>query len=119
MRARGAGIIDLPRDRLDYRAEAELVQSCAGIGKRDLAGQMIPVVITGPITDPKVQPQIPAGLINALRKRRPPPAAAPPTATAPSAPVPQQPATVPQQAPRSVEDEGKELLKGLLKGLLK
>ena len=48
VRVRGAGTVDLPRDQLDYRAEAELVQSCAGIGKRDLAGQLIPVTIYRP-----------------------------------------------------------------------
>lgn len=123
VRVRGAGSIDLSRDQLDYRADAELVQSCAGIGKRDLAGQIIPVLITGPITDPKVQPQIPSGLINALRQRRAPaPAPAPslsaPTATAP-APVPQQPAAPVEQPPQSPKEARKELLKGLLKGLLK
>jgi AsmA protein len=141
VRVRGAGTIDLPRDRLNYRAEAELVQSCAGIGKRDLAGQIIPVTITGAITNPKVQPQIPTGLINALRKRRPAQQAAPqPTAkTAPAAQAPLtieqllNPSTAPAQAPAPVEqaqpqapapppsakEQRKELLKGLLKGLLK
>lgn len=141
VRVRGAGTVDLPRDQLDYRAEAELVQSCAGIGKRDLAGQMIPVTITGPITDPKVQPQIPTGLINALRKRRPA-EQAPPQPAAETAPAAQAPLTVEQllnpstqpapapdpteqaqpQAPApppSAKEQRKELLKGLLKGLLK
>ena len=102
VRVRGAGTVDLPRDQLDYRAEAELVQSCAGIGKRDLAGQLIPVTISGPITDPKVQPQIPAGLISALRKRRPAPQAAP-QPTAETVPTAKAPLTIEQLLKPSAE----------------
>ena len=118
VRVRGAGTIDLPKDQVNYRAEAELVQSCAGIGKRDLAGQIIPVTITGPISDPKVQPQIPSGLINALRKRGAPAAAqaAPAAPAQQAAPVPQP---QPQQAPKSSKEQRQDALKGLLKGLLK
>ena len=115
VRVRGAGTIDLPKDQLNYRAEAELVQSCAGIGKRNLAGQIIPVTISGPITDPKVQPQIPSGLINALRRRRTPT----PTQAAPAPPTQQAPPEQQQAPPQSSKEQGKDLLKGLLKGLLK
>jgi AsmA protein len=116
VRVRGAGTINLPSDWLDYRAEAELMQSCIGIGKRDLAGQLIPVTITGPITQPKVRPQIPSGLINALRKRR-----APAPAQQQAAPAQQQapPAQQQQAPPKSSKEQGEDLLKGLLKGLLK
>jgi hypothetical protein len=83
-------VIDLPAQRIDYRAEAELVQSCAGIGQRDLAGQIIPVNISGPIDNPSIRPEIPTGLIQALRKRQPEQAPASPQ----PAPADTQPAPV-------------------------
>ena len=70
VKVRGAGTVDLPGDRIDYRADAELVQACAGIGKRELAGHVIPVRVTGSLSDPKVRPSIPAGLIQALMRKR-------------------------------------------------
>jgi len=142
VRVRGAGTVDLPQDRIDYRAEAELVQSCAGIGRRDLSGHLIPVSIVGPIADPAIKPEIPVSLIQALRKRRasepaPAPAASAPApaATAPGsgwgAPIPQQPdrqqqadqrqQTEPQQPKRGdvIKDARDEAIKGILKGLFK
>jgi AsmA protein len=127
VRVRGAGTVDLPGDRIKYRAEAELVQSCAGIGKRDLAGQIIPVNISGPIADPKVSPEIPSGLISALRKRR----SSQPAASAPAqgrnnsrsnpdqraSPPPDQPA--PKKRGHLIKESRDDLLKGLLKGILK
>jgi AsmA protein len=128
VRVRGAGAVSLPAEQIDYRAEAELVQSCAGIGQRDLAGHVIPVTVTGPIADPKVTPTIPAGLIRALRKRRTPqPAPAQPAATAPAPaptqqPPPQQEATQPQQPQKSghvIKDTRDKLLQDIFKGILK
>ncbi len=121
VRARGAGTVSLPADQLDYRVEAELVESCAGIGKRDLSGHIIPVTIQGPIAKPSVSPQIPASLIQALRQRRSEQApAAAPAATAPdaAAPAPPQPAQ-PQKPANAVKDARDELLKGILQGILK
>ena len=138
VRVRGAGTVDLPQDRIEYRAEAELVQSCAGIGKRDLSGHVIPVTIVGPIADPSVKPEIPVGLIQALRRRRasePAPAAATapvPTAPAPGAgwgaPAPSQPPAEQQAQPEPqqptkrghvIKDARDEAIKGILKGLFK
>ncbi len=121
VRVRGAGAVNLPAAQLDYRAEAELVQSCAGIGKRDLAGQIIPVNITGPIASPKVQPEIPVGLIKALRERRTPPPAAPGAAPPPTAQQPPPQQAPPQQpaAPAPAPSDPKDLLRGILQGIIK
>jgi AsmA protein len=138
VRARGAGTIDLPANRIDYRAEAELVQSCAGIGQRDLAGQVIPVNISGPIDNPSIRPEIPSGLIQALRKRQPAeqaptsPQPAPPVEVVPgqvlpgqrvqpgqqqAQPAPEQPP--PQQQAPPPPQKPKEALRGILEGILK
>ena len=52
----GTGTVDIPANNINYLAKAELVQNCAGIGKRDLSGQYIPVKITGPLDKPKISP---------------------------------------------------------------
>jgi AsmA protein len=136
VRVTGAGTVDLPRQQIDYDANAELVQACAGIGKRDLAGHLIPVKVSGPLSKPKVQPTIPASLIKAVTRRRseqPPAAASAPAApSAPAAASDQgvplgQPAPPPQQAqpelPRKrghvIKDARDNLLKGILGNILK
>jgi len=145
VRARGAGVIDLPAQRIDYRAEAELVQSCAGIGQRDLAGQIIPVNISGAIDNPSIKPEIPSGLIQALRRRQPAEAPAttqPAPTTSEPAPVEilpglvipgqvlpgqrqQQAQPAPQQPPPQQQQEPpppqkpKDALRGILEGILK
>ena len=120
VRVRGAGVVSLPAEQLDYRAEAELVESCAGIGKRDLSGQIIPVKVSGPIANPKVQPEIPTGLIQALRRRQAAPAPAPEQSAGQQAAPP--PPAEPQQPTKRghvIKDARDELLRGIFQGILK
>jgi AsmA protein len=114
VRVRGAGAVNLPLEQVDYRAEAELVQSCAGIGRRDLAGHVIPVNIRGPIAKPEVQPEIPAGLIRALRERR---TTAQPAPTSPPPAAPQEPP--PTKPDHVIKDTRDDLLRGILQGIIK
>ena len=139
VRARGAGVVDLPANRIDYRAEAELVQSCAGIGQRDLAGQIFPVNINGPIDNPSIKPEIPPGLIQALRRRQPAEAPAAPATTQPQPveilpgivlpgqvlPGQRQPQQQAQPAPEQQQQQEqqqpqkpKDALRGILEGIL-
>jgi AsmA protein len=56
LRIRARGVVDLPRDALDYRGEVALVGTCKGQGGRvrnRLNGIDIPIRITGPIANPK------------------------------------------------------------------
>ncbi len=111
----GAGKVNIPANSINYLAKAELVQNCAGIGKRDLTGQQIPVQISGPLDDPKVSPQLTAGLVNALRGKQTQRSSA------------QQPATIQQQAApeqpvkrgTQIKNTRDKVIKGLLEGLFK
>ncbi len=56
LRIGARGVVDLPRDSLDYRGEVGLVGTCKGQGGRvrdRLNGIDIPIRITGPIANPK------------------------------------------------------------------
>ncbi len=81
LRVEGAGKLDLPKKRVDYKATAALVKSCEGQGGksfRELANYAIPVTITGPLDKPDVKPDLTAGIIEMLTRKQPQePAAAP------------------------------------------
>ena len=64
LRIGARGVVDLPRDALDYRGEVALVGTCKGQGGRvrdRLNGIDIPIRITGPIANPK--PELDTGRI--------------------------------------------------------
>ena len=114
----GDGTVDLVNEHIDYNANAELVRDCAGIGKRELAGHIIPVKVHGPLQNPKVEPSIPSGLIQALTRRRehaPAPGATSPTTAA----QPDAPAQLPKKPAQVLKDARDELLKGILGNILK
>ncbi len=120
VRVTGDGSIDLAASRINYLAKAELVQSCAGIGKRDLSGQQIPVQISGPLDNPNISPQLTAGLVNALRGK----ARQNTTAQQPASPTQQlqqqlNPAQTNQPVKRgtALKNTRDKVIKGLLKGL--
>jgi len=75
VRLSGAGTVDLPRQRLNYRLTPKLVASIKGQGgATDLAGLKIPIVISGQWSNPKIYPDIkgildnPAAAYNSLRQ---------------------------------------------------
>ncbi|MGF1649938.1 MAG: AsmA family protein [Hyphomicrobiaceae bacterium] len=59
VRATGAGSIDLPERKIDYRARPRLVASLSGQGSaQDLRGIEIPLRVRGPLASPSVTPDI-------------------------------------------------------------
>ncbi len=116
LRIGGKGEVNLASERVDYLATVALVSSCQGQGGQDfqeLAGIPVPVRITGPLNNPKYEPQIGAGVMEALSRSRQP--ATPSVQPAP-APVPQQ--QVQPQEPKDVlEDAGKKAIGDLLRGI--
>lgn len=59
VRVTGKGSVDLLRRRLEYRVEPKLVTAHQGQGgKATLTGLPVPVVVTGPWSEPKVYPDI-------------------------------------------------------------
>jgi AsmA protein len=59
VRMTGAGTVDLPVKRLNFRVEPRLVASLEGQGgKQDLTGLGVPVMISGPWGTPKIYPDI-------------------------------------------------------------
>jgi AsmA protein len=59
VRMTGAGSVDLPIKRLNFRVDPRLVASLEGQGsKQDLAGLAVPVMISGPWGTPKIYPDI-------------------------------------------------------------
>jgi AsmA protein len=59
VRMTGAGTVDLPIKRLNFRVDPRLVASLEGQGgKQDLAGLGVPVIISGPWGTPKIYPDI-------------------------------------------------------------
>ena len=125
VRVTGAGSLDIPANNINYLAKAELVQNCAGIGKRDLSGQLIPVQITGPVDNPKISPQLTAGLVNALRGKRSQTATtgqpANPTGAVQQQLNPTQPAqpSAPIKRSKELRNARDKILKGVLEGLFK
>jgi len=64
LRISARGVVDLPRDAVDYRGDVALVGTCKGQGGRvrnRLNGIDIPIRITGPIANPK--PELDTGRI--------------------------------------------------------
>lgn len=60
----GAGQVDLPQQRLDYRAKPKLVASLEGQGRSAQRGLEVPFKITGPWANPSVVPDVGALLSN-------------------------------------------------------
>ena len=59
LRMKGAGIVDFPRERIDYTIEPRVVASLQGQGgERDLEGLEIPVKIEGSWDNPKFKPDV-------------------------------------------------------------
>ncbi|MCG8559819.1 MAG: AsmA family protein [Hyphomicrobiales bacterium] len=59
IRLAGAGTVDVPRERLDYRVEPRIVASLEGQGStQELQGLKVPVKITGPWRKPKIKPDL-------------------------------------------------------------
>ena len=59
LRLSGAGTVDLPRRTVDYRVEPKLAMTTEGQGsRREVAGIMVPVVITGPWDDLSYRPDL-------------------------------------------------------------
>ncbi len=63
LRISGAGTIDLPARTVDYRIEPKAAATLEGqAGQTDVAGVLVPVVITGPFDDPSFAPDL-GGLV--------------------------------------------------------
>ena len=59
LRMTGAGTVDLPREWIDYSLEPRLVASLQGQGgAADLAGVVIPIKISGPLSNPRIKPDV-------------------------------------------------------------
>jgi AsmA protein len=59
VRMSGAGTVNLPTKRLNFRVDPQLVASLEGQGaKKDVAGLGVPVMIVGPWAKPKIYPDI-------------------------------------------------------------
>ncbi|MEZ5873591.1 MAG: AsmA family protein [Hyphomicrobiales bacterium] len=59
VRMTGAGTVDLPAKKLNFKVDPQLVASLEGQGgKKDLAGLGVPVMIVGPWAHPKIYPDI-------------------------------------------------------------
>ncbi len=68
IRVTGAGTVDLPRRRVDYRIEPELAATTKGQGGRaDVAGLMVPVIVTGPWDKLSYRPDL-SGLVSGVAK---------------------------------------------------
>jgi AsmA protein len=119
LRVDGRGDINLVTEQLDYLATVALVSSCEGQGGqafRELAGIPVPVRITGPLDNPKFDPQIGAAVTQALSRRR---QRQPAAQTAQPAPAPSQPQQSQQtQEPKdSLEEAGTKAIGDLLQGI--
>jgi len=61
LRMGGKGTIDLPREVIDYSLEPRLVASLQGQGgEKDMAGVVVPIKIKGPLSNPRIQPDVEA-----------------------------------------------------------
>jgi len=59
VRMNGAGTVDIPAKRLNFRVDPQLVASLQGQGgEKDLSGLGVPVMIEGPWSKPKIYPDI-------------------------------------------------------------
>ena len=65
LRLSGAGTIDLPNMRIDYKATPKLIAKLTGQGGLvDADGVPIPIIIKGKLTKPRIYPDIPGILEN-------------------------------------------------------
>ena len=65
VRMNGAGTVDIPAKRLNFRVDPQLVASLQGQGgEKDLSGLGVPVMIVGPWSKPKIYPDIKGVLQN-------------------------------------------------------
>lgn len=118
LRVDGKGDVNLATERVDYLATVALVTSCQGQGGRDfreLAGIPVPVRITGSMTSLNYDPQIGAGIMEALRRSQTRQAE-----TQSAQPVPTQPQqpSQPQKPEDVLKDAGKKAVGDLLRGIL-
>jgi AsmA protein len=118
LRINGRGDINLVTEQLDYVATVALVSSCQGQGGRDfqeLAGIPVPVRISGPLENPKYDPQIGAAVMEALSRSR---QSQPAGQAAQPAPAPSQQQSQQTQEPKdSLEEAGKKAIGDLLQGI--
>ena len=116
LRVNGRGDINLVTEQLDYVATVALVSSCQGQGGhgfQELAGIPVPVRISGPLENPKYDPQIGASVMEALSRsgqRQPAGQTAQPTPS-------QQQSQQTQEPKDSLEDAGKKAIGDLLQGI--
>lgn len=64
IRITGSGTVNMPKQTLNYRVEPKLVGSLEGQGGSAAAGLEVPVVISGPWSDPSFSPDLAAALTN-------------------------------------------------------
>jgi AsmA protein len=118
LRVNGRGDINLVTEQLDYVATVALVSSCQGQGGRnfqELAGIPVPVRISGPLENPKYDPQIGAAVMEALSRSR---QSQPAGQAAQPAPAPSRQQSQRTQEPKdSLEDAGKKAVGDLLQGI--
>lgn len=73
LKVTGQGTVDIPRNALDYRMVATVLRIPAEgadtAGMQDMVNAQIPVLVTGPLTDPKVRPDV-EGLLKSQAKER-------------------------------------------------
>ncbi|MEQ8485781.1 MAG: AsmA family protein [Pseudomonadales bacterium] len=137
LRLLGSGGLNLIDLALDYKLDAELLQSAdtAGGGLQDLLGNAVPLTLTGPVTAPRVgidlkgmvttrlrdtvQQRARDALLERLAPRQEAPAAAP-DASAPEAGAAQaEPAPAAEPAPETKAPSARDLLKRGLRDLIR
>lgn len=64
IRIAGSGTVNMPKQTLNYRVEPKLVGSLEGQGGGTSSGLEVPVVISGPWSDPSFSPDLAAALTN-------------------------------------------------------
>ena len=64
IRIAGSGTVNMPKQTLNYRVEPKLVGSLEGQGGGVASGLEVPVVISGPWSDPSFSPDLAAALTN-------------------------------------------------------
>ena len=64
IRIAGSGTVNMPKQTLNYRVEPKLVGSLEGQGGGAGSGLEVPVVISGPWSDPSFSPDLAAALTN-------------------------------------------------------
>lgn len=64
VRIAGNGTVNMPKQTLNYRVEPTLVGSLEGQGGSTASGLEVPVVISGPWSDPSFSPDLAAALTN-------------------------------------------------------